>query len=203
MSHSIYYSASVRGAIAANDTINVFEILARYGTVLTAHMQNPATVDGGRTNAQIFKTDMALLDKATVFVANVTNPSLGVGYTIARAQALNKQIVCVCSAGVQVSAMIAGTLPIYYYKSAQDLDFILYFTLACRSSILLLGPPGSGKSTIGRKLQETFGIKHVSTGDIVRSVLADPANPLKPKIQSFVERGELIPATNRHDCPAT
>jgi adenylate kinase len=41
------------------------------------------------------------------------------------------------------------------------------FKLVC-----LLGPPGSGRGTQGRRLAEEFGYKHVALGDIFRDEIA-------------------------------
>jgi adenylate kinase len=38
--------------------------------------------------------------------------------------------------------------------------------------IVMLGPPGSGKGTQGLRLAEAYGVPHVSSGDLLRRVLA-------------------------------
>ncbi len=38
--------------------------------------------------------------------------------------------------------------------------------------LLLLGPPGAGKGTLGRTLSRRFGIPHVAAGDIIRIHIA-------------------------------
>ncbi|XP_004696039.2 PREDICTED: 2'-deoxynucleoside 5'-phosphate N-hydrolase 1 [Condylura cristata] len=58
----------------------------------------------------IHERDLAWLQQADVVVAEVTQPSLGVGYELGRAVALNKQILCLFrpQSGRVLSAMIRG-----------------------------------------------------------------------------------------------
>ncbi len=58
--------------------------------------------------------------------------------------------------------------------------------------IVLLGPQGSGKGTQAEILAKTYGIPHISTGDILRAAMK-AATPLGLKAKSFVDRGELVP----------
>ena len=37
-------------------------------------------------------------------------------------------------------------------------------------AVLIFGPPGSGKGTVGAKLAATTSLKHLSTGDIFRGI---------------------------------
>ncbi len=39
-------------------------------------------------------------------------------------------------------------------------------------NIILFGPPGSGKGTQSEKLIAAYGLKHLSTGDLLRSEIA-------------------------------
>ncbi|XP_021572265.1 2'-deoxynucleoside 5'-phosphate N-hydrolase 1 [Carlito syrichta] len=58
----------------------------------------------------IHEWDLAWLQQADVVVAEVTQPSLGVGYELGRAVALNKRILCLFrpQTGRVLSAMIGG-----------------------------------------------------------------------------------------------
>ncbi len=58
--------------------------------------------------------------------------------------------------------------------------------------IVLLGPPGSGKGTQAALLTERINVPHISTGDLLRSAVAE-GTPLGKKAQSFMDRGELVP----------
>jgi adenylate kinase len=58
--------------------------------------------------------------------------------------------------------------------------------------IILLGAPGSGKGTQGRALADRFGVRHVSTGDLLRAHIAE-GTELGREVAPYVERGELVP----------
>ncbi|WP_026768574.1 adenylate kinase [Asinibacterium sp. OR53] len=59
-------------------------------------------------------------------------------------------------------------------------------------NIILFGPPGSGKGTQSEKLIAAYGLKHLSTGDLLRSEIAG-ATPLGLEAKKFMDRGELVP----------
>ncbi|EPB73202.1 adenylate kinase [Ancylostoma ceylanicum] len=56
----------------------------------------------------------------------------------------------------------------------------------------IIGGPGSGKATLGKKLAEKYGLSHVSTGDILRAEMTS-LSPLGIKISKVMEAGELVP----------
>jgi adenylate kinase len=58
--------------------------------------------------------------------------------------------------------------------------------------ILLFGPPGAGKGTQASLLEERRGLKHVSTGDILREAMKNDT-PVGREARSYVENGELVP----------
>jgi adenylate kinase len=59
-------------------------------------------------------------------------------------------------------------------------------------NIVLLGAPGAGKGTQAAKLIETYGLAHISTGDILRKAVADKT-PLGIAAKGFMDNGELVP----------
>ena len=58
--------------------------------------------------------------------------------------------------------------------------------------VLLLAPPGAGKGTQGTRIAEEFGVPHISTGELLREHVAQ-RTPIGREVQSFVDRGELVP----------
>ena len=59
-------------------------------------------------------------------------------------------------------------------------------------NIILFGPPGSGKGTQSQRLIEKYGLKHLSTGDLLRSELA-LQTPLGIEAKNFMDKGQLVP----------
>ncbi len=59
-------------------------------------------------------------------------------------------------------------------------------------NIILFGPPGSGKGTQSEKLIATYGLKHLSTGDLLRSEISQQT-PLGLEAKSIMDRGQLVP----------
>jgi adenylate kinase len=58
--------------------------------------------------------------------------------------------------------------------------------------LIIFGPPGAGKGTQARLLDERRGITQISTGDILREAMNE-GTPLGKKAKSYVEAGELVP----------
>jgi len=59
-------------------------------------------------------------------------------------------------------------------------------------NLILFGPPGSGKGTQSEKLIAKYGLKHLSTGDLLRSEIAGQT-PLGLAAKSFMDKGQLVP----------
>lgn len=59
-------------------------------------------------------------------------------------------------------------------------------------NIILFGAPGSGKGTQSAKLIEKYGLKHVSTGDLLRSEISRKTL-LGAEAKILIEQGQLVP----------
>ena len=58
--------------------------------------------------------------------------------------------------------------------------------------VVLLGPPGAGKGTQAKLLQENFEACQVSTGDILRKAVSEQS-PLGKKASGYLQSGALVP----------
>jgi adenylate kinase len=59
-------------------------------------------------------------------------------------------------------------------------------------NLILFGPPGAGKGTQGALLAERFGVRRISTGDLLRDA-ARLGTPLGREAKRFMDAGELVP----------
>jgi adenylate kinase len=59
-------------------------------------------------------------------------------------------------------------------------------------AVIFLGPPGAGKGTQARQIAETYGVPHLSTGDMFRDHVSR-GTPLGLRAKPIMERGELVP----------
>nr|CAB3239340.1 2'-deoxynucleoside 5'-phosphate N-hydrolase 1-like [Phallusia mammillata] len=115
---SIYFCGSIRGG--RNDAAIYHEIITHlksFGKVFTEHVgsdkfnEEGIQIDDAKlTDKQIHDRDMSWLQSSDVVVAEVTTPSLGVGYELGRAIEMKKKVICLFrpSSGKRLSAMIEG-----------------------------------------------------------------------------------------------
>ncbi|OPY69103.1 MAG: Nucleoside 2-deoxyribosyltransferase [Syntrophorhabdus sp. PtaU1.Bin002] len=148
----IYFAGSIRGG---RDDVAVYETmiawLRSFGEVLTEHVGNPTlseTGDDGPSDRHIHDRDMAWLSACDLVVAEVSVPSLGVGYELGWATALNKPVLCLYRtiSGRSLSAMIAGSPGIQtaVYSSTDEAERIMGRFLREIGERIGLPPDSSG-----------------------------------------------------------
>lgn len=64
--------------------------------------------------------------------------------------------------------------------------------MAGAARVVLLGPPGAGKGTQAKLLQEKFAACQISTGDILRKAVTEKT-PLGQEAAQYIDRGALVP----------
>jgi adenylate kinase len=74
----------------------------------------------------------------------------------------------------------------------QECCTIFVSKLVIMFNLILFGPPGSGKGTQSEKLIAKFGLKHLSTGDILRNEIKN-GTPLGLEAKSLMDQGQLVP----------
>ena len=111
----IYFAGSIRGGRGDRD--NYFEIidfLSRQAEVLTEHVGSRSLGSEGEKQLhddEICRRDLNWLSRADAVIAEVSQPSLGVGYEIGVAEKIGKPILCLfdeSESAFRLSAMLSG-----------------------------------------------------------------------------------------------
>ena len=134
----IYFAGSIRGG---RDDAKLYEKIinhiGNHGIVLTEHIGNKNISNQGERkiiDKDIYARDMHWLASAEIMIAEVSTPSLGVGYELGIANELNKPTLCLYQKNrkIRLSAMISGNdaLDCRYYDNLSDAmsiidDFII------------------------------------------------------------------------------
>ena len=126
----IYFAASIRGGRDDwNYYLEIVRQLREHGQVLTEHVGDELSASGEDLDDRfIHDRDLGWLQSANYLVAEVTTPSLGVGYEIAKATEWRKPVLCLYRPGNgrSLSAMIAGCerVVLREYRNTAELNAI-------------------------------------------------------------------------------
>jgi len=130
----IYYASSIRGVHSKDKSFydqKIVEHLLRFGVVLGGSIVNGEFNPFGDFNLSeksIHDREMEWIIDSDAVIAEVTNPSLGVGYIIGRAVEHNKKILCLYRHSQnKLSTMILGSknIKLVEYKNPDELFGII------------------------------------------------------------------------------
>ena len=125
----IYFAASIRGGRKDQNEYNeLIRFLSSKVEVLTEHVGDSSIEQTGEQNLsdkEIYQRDLEWLESADAVIAEVTNPSLGVGYELGIAEKLGKPVLCLFDDAdhhCNLSAMISGNHKIttFHYTSLEQ-----------------------------------------------------------------------------------
>jgi hypothetical protein len=112
MALSIYFAGSIRGGRDLQPTYEfiISRLQADGHTVLSEHVGDASLFGTGESllDEYIYRRDISWLFQSDCVVADVTMPSLGVGYEVASAFLNPKPLLCIARLDANVSAMISG-----------------------------------------------------------------------------------------------
>ena len=111
----VYFAGSIRGGRKDKEKyFELIEFLAEQAEVLTEHVGSKSLASEGEKQLRddlIYQRDLNWLCSADAVVAEVSTPSLGVGYEIGIAEKAGKPILCLfdeSESAFRLSAMLSG-----------------------------------------------------------------------------------------------
>jgi len=128
MTMKIYFAGSIRGGREDKKLyLQLIQHLAKYGQVLTEHVGDQKLSDFGEDSQSddwIYNRDISWVQECDILIAEVSTPSLGVGYEIGKTEDMNKKILCLYKdqPDKRLSAMISGNpnVKIARYETLKD-----------------------------------------------------------------------------------
>jgi nucleoside 2-deoxyribosyltransferase len=135
----IYFGGSIAGG---RKYAEIYQRIAAYlkskgHQVLTDHVVQPDVLELEKefTPGQIYSRDIEWLRACDCVIAEVSNPSLGVGYEICYALGIDKPVLCLYQKGIFLSRILLGNtsegLLVKEYESDSDWQKTIDLFLCC------------------------------------------------------------------------
>ena len=119
----VYFAGSIRGGREDQQKyLKLIDFISTKAEVLTEHVGDSCLEQIGEqdfSDKEIYQRDLEWLESADAVIAEVTNPSLGVGYELGIAEKLGKPILCLfddADDNRDLSAMISGNQKIATFR---------------------------------------------------------------------------------------
>jgi len=134
-----YYSGAISGG---RDDLpayqHIVERLLQAGhEIPSAHVADPAVLsrESSVSPHEVYRRDVGWIEGCDAMVAEVSTPSLGVGYEVAYALNIGRPVLCLHKSGLSVSKMITGNpsskLTVATYQDLDELDTHLDSFIQC------------------------------------------------------------------------
>ncbi len=128
----IYFSGSIRGGRGHQEIYHsLIGFLKKQGEVLSEFVGDKDLNyrASNLSSGEIYERDVSLIDECDIVVAEVSTPSLGVGYEIAYAEAKGKPVICLYKPeeGKSLSGMIEGNpnVRLFIYNNVDEAEKII------------------------------------------------------------------------------
>ncbi len=130
---NIFFAGSIRGG---RQLIPTYQYIIRFlnymnYTVISEHVaaEGLEKVEVKMTEQEIFEKDAKWIEESDCVIAEITVPSIGVGYEICHAAKHKKPVLCLYEAGAKASAMVLGNTTGYVtakpYSNKKQLEEIM------------------------------------------------------------------------------
>ena len=121
----VYFATSIRGSGSDLDLARevIHHLEERGYEVINGEIYSSDSPDENADDSFVFERDIGMLDKADVLIADVTYPSLGVGYEICEALRRGKRVIAFYKRGTRVSKLILGNpdVELVEFSSSREL----------------------------------------------------------------------------------
>jgi 2'-deoxynucleoside 5'-phosphate N-hydrolase len=136
----IYFAGAILGG---RENLGVYQhIVTRLKSlgcvVPTEHVADPLVLDreGSLPDRFIYERDVRWIQESDAMIAEISTPSLGVGYEICCAQNFGKRVLCLYRKGLAISKMITGNpspqVSVVAYTDGPQLDEAIETFVAVR-----------------------------------------------------------------------
>ena len=126
----IYFSGAISGG---RDDLSVYQHIVAHlqasgAVVPSAHVADPAVLsrESSVSPRDVYQRDIGWIEQSDAMVAEVSTPSLGVGYEVGYALHIAKPVLCLHRHGLFISKMITGNpapmLRVAAYENLDELD---------------------------------------------------------------------------------
>lgn len=156
-----------------------FTIIEVFGWALRLHVFYAADTDGFHSHPRSFLSLCIWGGYMEYFWGNPTPRKVGVGTITVRSATDTHRVAPLHSPTITIA--IAAPVSRRWSRALGGVR------------ILLCGLPGSGKGTQGKMLADRYGCPHISIGDEVRRVAANPIHPLHSRVTAHIASSEFAP----------